>query len=202
MISIIIPAFGAEPYLPHLIEEIKRFVEGDYEILIQSEKGFGRAILAGVERSKGDKIIIMDADGSHNPKYILEMLRKLSEADMVIGSRYVAGGANMDAFARRIASMLFCGAARLLLRVSVRDPMSGFLALRKKVFDEIKVNPLGYKLGLEIIVKGGGKLRILEHPIVFEKCKMGKASIKPSNFKYAAQTILFMLKLITWHSRG
>ncbi|MEM3640595.1 MAG: glycosyltransferase [Candidatus Bathyarchaeia archaeon] len=195
MISIIIPARGTEPYLPHLVNDIRKHVSRPYEVLIQTEKEFGNAVLTGVKRAHGQFIVIMDADGSHNPKYLPEMIKKLHGADVVIGSRYVAGGWNGDTFLRKIASILFCKISLLLLRLEIRDPMSGFLALRKHVFERLVINPIGYKIGLEIIVKGRRKLRIIEQPIIFEKCKMGKDSVSHSNFKQAFKTFQFMFRL-------
>jgi len=195
VVSVIIPAYGTEPYIQNLIKEIDRLMAGKVEILVQREKGFFNAIIAGVRRSKGNVIVVMDADGSHNPLYIPKLIEKLRNADVVLGSRYVEGGQNMDVPLRRVVSILFCLLVRKLFRLNVLDPMSGFIVAKKDVFSKVKLNPIGYKLALEILVRGCGKIKVSEYPIIFEKCKAGKKSIRISNFVQGIKTLALIIRL-------
>src|SRR5690349_15415001 len=107
----------------------------------------------------------MDADLSHPPEALPGMLTKLREgADFVLGSRYVRGGTTSDDWGvlRWLNSRVATWLARPL--TSVRDPMSGFFALRRSTFEAGReFNPIGYKIGLELIVKCGCE-RVVEVP--------------------------------------
>jgi dolichol-phosphate mannosyltransferase len=184
--SVIIPV-KEEPYLPTLLSQL----EG-YEVLVQREPGLANAVLCGVKRSHGELIIIMDADGSHNPKYIPEMLKYLSVFDVVVGSRYVKGGKTQDYFLRMLLSRLFCKLARFILHINVNDCMSGFIVVKREVFEQLNIKPLGYKFGTAIIYKSKHKFRIAEYPVVFEKRKMG---LSKTGFGQAIKTLTFIIKL-------
>ena len=97
----------------------------------------------GVRSSSADIICIFDADGSHNPKYIPDMIRRLSYADVVLGSRYVKGGGTRDYLVRTLLSRFFCKLARTVLRLGINDTMSGFLVARRKVVESPWIKPFG-----------------------------------------------------------
>ena len=99
-------------------------------------KGLGQAIIDGIEASKGDIIVVMDADGQHPPAAIPSLLKPILEegADMVIGSRYVNGGSNPGwKWSRRIVSRVACLLA--LPVTNVKDATSGFFAFRKSILE-------------------------------------------------------------------
>jgi dolichol-phosphate mannosyltransferase len=185
-ISIIIPVKN-EPYLPTLLGQL----EG-YEVLVQREPGLANAVLHGVKLSTGEAIVVCDADGSHSPRYITEMLKHLAWADVVVGSRYVKGGGTEDYFVRMLISRLFCKFARFVLRIHVNDCMSGFVVARREVFEQLNLKPFGYKFLLEIVVKSKGKFRVAEYPVVFEKRKMG---LSKTGAGQLIRTFAFIMKL-------
>ncbi|MFP4500957.1 MAG: glycosyltransferase [Candidatus Hydrogenedentota bacterium] len=119
------------------------------------ERGLSSAVLAGYREARGDVFIVMDADLSHPPEKIPEMLAVIEDgADFVLGSRYVAGGSTDEewgvfrAINSRVATLL----ARPFTRI--KDPMSGFFAIRRETWENAgPLNPIGYKIGLEILVK-------------------------------------------------
>lgn len=121
------------------------------------ERGLSTAVIHGIEQAKGQYVVVMDADLSHPATAITAMIEKLESgvADFVIGSRYVAGGSfdeNWGLF-RLLNSKIATWLALPLCHV--KDPMSGFFAFeRKKMPVHHKLSPLGYKIGLEIMVKG------------------------------------------------
>jgi dolichol-phosphate mannosyltransferase len=187
MIASIILPVKDEPYLPTLLSQLN-----GYEVLVQREPGLANAVLHGVKLAHGEAIVILDADGSHNPKYISNMLKYLSVFDVVIGSRYVHGGGTEDYFLRMLLSRLFCKLARFILRIKINDCMSGFIVARREVFEQLNLKPLGYKFGLEIIAKSKGKFKVAEYPVFFEKRKMG---FSKTGFGQGLKTFAFILKL-------
>jgi len=120
----------------------------------------------------------MDVDLSHPAEAIPQMLAKLEEgADFVFGSRYVDGGSTADnwGFLRWLNSRVATLLARPL--TAVRDPMAGFFALRRTTFEGGRDrNPIGYKIGLELLVKCRCE-RAVEVPIHFEQRKVGRSKL-------------------------
>ncbi len=132
------------------------------------ERGLAGAVLAGAEAAVGGAIVVMDADLSHPPACIPDLARPVLEGtrDMVIGSRYVPGGATPGwPLKRRITSRV-AGALSWPL-VDVRDPLAGFFAIRRENLLKLDRGVKGLKIGLEAMVKGGDDLRVSETPITF-----------------------------------
>jgi len=194
MISIIIPTKN-EPLINELIQEINRWVKKKHEVIVvdksdvppklkmgrlirQKSDGLGNAFLEGTEHAKGDTVVLMDGDFSHNPKYIARLLEELEHADVVIGSRFVKGGKNLDESHRKVVSLVSRKFASAILGLQIEDSMSGFGAIKREVLERIKLNPLGYKILLEIIYKSK-KLgyKISEVPIIFQKRREGKTKV-------------------------
>ena len=190
MISIIIPC-KEEPYLPTLISEIKNVMQESYEVLIQTEKGLGYAVKCGIERSKGEIICVLDADGSHSPKYIPYMINQVMFYDIVIGSRYKDGNTK-DSFTRKVISRFYCEFAKELFRLNVNDSMSGFFVVKREVFEKYPITIKGYKILLECLVKSRQDFVVKEYPIVFEQRKLGKSN---ASIKQGFQTLWFITKL-------
>lgn len=149
---------------------------GELEVLLlkhDPDRGLAGAVLAGAEVALHQLIIVMDADLSHPPAAIPALLAPLQKGthDMVIGSRYVAGGAIPDwPKSRLIASRLASIPARLL--TSVKDPLAGFFAVRRGLLISIDPQIAGFKIGLEIVAAATG-CRVLEVPIVFQDRQRG-----------------------------
>lgn len=194
MISVVIPAKD-EPYLSYLVDFLDNVIDYPHEILVQNEPGLASAVLHGIKKAKGEIIAILDADGSHNPKDLNKMVRLLENYQVIIGSRYVKGGNSKDFFRRRFLSLAFCRIAQVLLGLNISDPMSGFVVAKRRVFESVKLRPIGYKFLLELLVKSNGSFRISEYPITFEKRKMGSSKTGPFE---AIRTSLFILLLFFW----
>ncbi len=141
--------------------------------------GLALAVIDGFKQAQGDYIVVMDADLSHPAKTIVEMVDLLAtnRADFVIGSRFVKGG-KIDGswhLGRHLNSKIATFLSSLL--VKAKDPMSGFFAFRKIDCPPLKnLNPIGYKIGLELMVKGNFK-HIVELPIFFKKRTFGKSKL-------------------------
>ncbi len=144
--------------------------------------GLSSAVLEGFKVATGDILLVMDADLSHPPEKIPEMASKISsgEAEVVFGSRYVPGGSVENwPFHRRIISKGATLFARGLTKI--KDPMSGFFMLRRSVIEGAELNPIGYKIGLEILVKGKYS-KVAEVPIHFANRKAGKSKLGAGEF--------------------
>jgi dolichol-phosphate mannosyltransferase len=143
-----------------------------------ADRGLSPAVLDGLRQARGDVLVCMDADLSHPPEAVPAMLAKLEEgADFVIGSRYTPGGSTSHdwGFLRWINSRLATVLARPLTHAS--DPMAGFFALRRSTFEAGRdFNPIGYKIGLELIVKCRCE-RVVEIPIHFEDRRFGVSKL-------------------------
>ena len=136
----------------------------------KEERGLSSAVIAGMNLARGDVLLVMDADLSHPPAKIPELVEALKdpEVDFVIGSRYVAGGetANDWGLFRWINSKVSTLLAKPFTLAC--DPTAGFFCLRRTSFLSAAetLNPIGYKIGLELIVKCRCR-SILEIPISF-----------------------------------
>lgn len=129
-------------------------------IVRHGEKGLSTAVLRGISEARGEFVVVMDADLSHPAERIPDMLALLehNKKDFVVGSRYVAGGSLDPSWTwfRLLNSKVATWLALPLARI--HDPMSGFFAFRRTDMPETHLlSPIGYKIGLELLVKGGFK---------------------------------------------
>lgn len=143
------------------------------------ERGLSTAVIYGLKKAKYDNLIVMDGDLSHPPESFQSLVLRLNdgETDFVIGSRYVEGGqvhANWSFF-RNLNSKIAMALARPF--TNARDPMSGFFCLHRFTFERAsKLNPLGYKIGIELIVKCACK-NVKEESIFFDERYQGESKI-------------------------
>jgi dolichol-phosphate mannosyltransferase len=143
------------------------------------ERGLSSAVLHGLRLARGNVLVVMDADLSHPPEKIPELVAALHDPDVdfVIGSRYVPGAGTDETWGwfRWLNSKV----ATLLSRpfTTSADPMAGFFALRRTTFETAAtLDPIGYKIGLELIVKCGCK-NIREVPIHFIDRQLGESKL-------------------------
>ncbi|HTT26626.1 MAG TPA: polyprenol monophosphomannose synthase [Thermoplasmata archaeon] len=141
------------------------------------ERGLSSAVLAGIAASTGPIILVMDADGSHPPELIPRLIDPLRDgrAEFVLASRHVDGGdmGPMSATRRAISR----GAALLARPLApVKDPMSGYFAVRREILARATLRPIGFKIALEILVKCRPR-PILEVPLVFQDRIYGESKL-------------------------
>ena len=162
-----------------------------------SKLGLGTAYIAGFKRALSagfDRIMTMDADFSHHPRYIPAMIELSRECDMVIGSRYVKGGGTLNCtFKRRALSRGANMFAKMTLGLRARDCTAGFRCYRHEVLESIELDSIfsnGYSFLIEMIyyVQRRG-WQIGEVPIVFEDRRRGKSKISQSEVFRALQTV-------------
>lgn len=204
-VSLIVPTFKEVESLPHLIKRLSplRSEFRSLELLIMDddsndgteelvkglalpwirlitrtrERGLSKAVVEGLGLARYDTIVVMDADLSHPPEMLPRMVEASLAHEFVVGSRYVEGGrVDQDwSVCRWINSKVATLMARPFTRV--RDPMSGFFAFRRALLaGAAPLNPVGYKIGLELIVKCDVR-DVVEIPIQFADRKYGESKL-------------------------
>jgi dolichol-phosphate mannosyltransferase len=152
----------------------------------QNERGLSSAVIRGWQAARGRILGVIDGDLQHPPEVLTQLLRVISEgADLAVASRHVeGGGVSSWSFVRR---MLSRGAQllglvilpRVLGRVS--DPMSGYFMVRRSSLAGVTLNPVGYKILLEVI--GRGKVgSIAEVGYVFCERKQGESKVTSKQY--------------------
>lgn len=142
------------------------------------DRGLSAAVLEGIERGTSDVVIVMDADLSHPPEAIPRLIAALDAgADIAVGSRFTEGGSTADDwgpfrwFNSRVATLL------AYPLTSIHDPMSGYFAVRRQAVTAVRdLNPVGYKILLEIIVKCRCR-EVVEIPIHFANRHLGSSKL-------------------------
>lgn len=146
----------------------------------ENERGLSTAVIAGMDAASAEILLVMDADLSHPPEKIPELYSELKnrQANFVIGSRYVSGGSTEETWGwfRKLNSKIATWLARPF--TSVKDPMAGFFALSREDFLSARqiLNPVGYKIGLELLVKCRCR-NIVEVPIHFKDRTQGTSKL-------------------------
>ena len=143
-----------------------------------ADRGLSASVVDGLRRAKHPVIVCMDADGSHPPERIPDLVLALEAGQQfALGSRYVPGGSTDHDWG--LFRYLNSRVATLLARplTSARDPMSGFFALRRSDLERAApLSPVGYKIALELIVKCGFE-NVGEVPIHFADRTRGQSKL-------------------------
>jgi len=151
-----------------------RLIEQDH-----AECGLAAAVMSGALAAQGEVLVVMDADLSHPPERIKDLLAPLftGAADMVIGSRYVPGGST-PGWPRWRLFLSRAGAALAYPLTGVHDSISGFFAIeRSRLLEYASPPPAGFKIAFETIVGSGRRLRVVEIPIAFRNRMRGKSKM-------------------------
>ncbi|MDH3276797.1 MAG: glycosyltransferase family 2 protein [Nitrosopumilus sp.] len=165
------------------LKNVKKIAGYTMDIIHRTSKnGLSSAILSGIQRAKGDTIVVMDSDFSHPPQIIPKLVESLKkyQCDLVIASRYISGGKiNGWTLKRKIMSKVATLIAKKGLGVKTNDPMSGFFAFKKNILKGINFDAIGYKILLEILVKKSG-IDVKEIPYTFENRSSGSSKLDRS----------------------
>jgi dolichol-phosphate mannosyltransferase len=140
--------------------------------------GFARALAAGY-----DAIFEMDADFSHQPRYLPDLIAALEDADVAIGSRYVEGGSIENCKARRrLISRVSNSAAGALLGLPVRDATAGFVGWKRHVLEAIDFDTIrgeGYAFQVELKLRAHQRgFKMIEVPILFWDRVAGRSKLE------------------------
>ncbi len=162
--------------------------------------GLGTAILAAMRYAMEhdyDLLVNMDADFSHHPRYLPALLEGMKRYDVMIGSRYIAGGGSANwPLSRRLMSRAVNTAVRLLMRIPARDTSGGYRCYRVAKLRQTDLDHLlsrGYSFQQEVLYRcRRAGCRIGETPIIFENRRAGASKVNP---KEAVRSMLTILRI-------
>lgn len=208
LVSIIIPAYNEEKNLENVLIELKKLreqVQMDYEIIVvndgstdkteavasqnganvlsnKTNQGKGISLKRGFECAKGEIIVTMDGDGSHDPKDIPKLVWPVQNGtDIAVGSRFnTREGRQTTTRINLIGNYIFNLAILLLTRSVVTDSQSGFRAYKPHVLKEVKINSKGFDVETELTLKPvlmGYSLK--EVPVLVRKRASGVSRVNP-----------------------
>lgn len=209
LVSIILPTFNEKDNIIPLVKEINRCInnyeheiivaddnspDGTYDALLKLDlkqlkpilrrenKGFANSIREGIEKSKGNIIIIMDSDFNHQTKYLDFMINSMKYYDCVSASRFVYGG-KMSSKLRHSLSWLFNIFTRLIIGGGITDSLYGFYCIKREVLFSLNFNKIFWGYGDYCIrlfyYLQRKNIEVLQFPAVNGKRKEGKGN---SNF--------------------
>jgi len=148
----------------------------------RGERGLATAVTAGWRDARGDILGVMDGDLQYQPEGLPELLKPVLQgrADIVVGSRYasgatVAGWSRLREMISRAAILI----AKLFLPAALRnlrDPSAGCFVMRRKVIEDVKLCPIGYKILIEVLARGRYE-HVVELPYPYEGRKEGKSKL-------------------------
>lgn len=180
-ISVIIPAYNEEKTIGHVIGEVMQIMDtlnAPYEIIVVDDgskdrtkeiaskykvtvlsnggnHGKGYALRRGFQHAQGDIIVTIDADGSHKPKEIPELINPLfNGADIVAGSRFSGKSRDHTSKLHVFGNHLINATIMVLTRKPITDSQTGLRAFKRDFLKNISLESCGYEIETEITVKG------------------------------------------------
>lgn len=207
VISVVIPAYNEEKTIGDVISNTISAMESlrmPYEIIVVDDgsidktkqiatrykatvlsngknRGKGYSLRKGFQHAQGDIIVTVDADGTHKPKEIPDLINPLFNGfDVATGSRFLGNG-RKDSTSKlnRLGNILFNIIIMTLTGKLITDSQTGFRAFKKHVLQKINLESTGYEIETELTVKGlKNGFVVQEIPICCEKRKEGKSKIR------------------------
>ncbi len=221
-LSIVIPALNecdnVARLIPRLLEAIPAGIT-EYEVIVvdghscdgtpevasalgarvvtQSCPGYGGALREGFAQARGEYILTMDADLSHPPVFLPAMWQARTEAEVVIASRYVPGGAADMPLLRRILSLILNMIFSRALSLPVRDVSSGFRLYKAAVLHRMSLQSVHFDVLEEILIQAYAQgWRIVEVPFQYQARRSGRSHARLLRFGWAyLRTLLRMWRL-------
>lgn len=229
-VTVIVPTYHEVASIPHLVarlQSVRTVADLDLELIMMDDdsrdgsaelvdslalpwvrmvtrktnRGLSYAVLDGLRLAQREFVVVMDADLSHPPEKIPELIAAIRKgADVAVGSRFAEGGSTADDWGlfrwlnSRVATLLAFGLT------TVSDPMSGFFAMRRSTFlGGRDFNPVGYKILLECIIKCRCRL-VADIPIHFDNRRFGESKLSFSEqLRYLKHLRrLYIYKYGTW----
>jgi len=208
-VSVVIPVFNEEVTVGNVVTRTKKTLEQlgvSYEILVvddgsddrsadiaqelkahvlrKAHQGKGFALRSGFRQAKGELVVTLDADGSHQPEEIPLVLQYIREnkADFVIGSRFLNSEANKTKIPKinRTGNRMFNDLIGYITGVKISDSQSGFRAIRSSLIKRMKLSSHGYEVESEMLVKALRMgARVAETPISFDQRTVGSSKLDP-----------------------
>jgi dolichol-phosphate mannosyltransferase len=160
-------------------------------------RGLASAFNRGIIESRGAVVGWMDADMCMPPSMLPDMIKQLDDYDIVVGSRYAPGGVDDRSPLRVISSRLINGLAGLVLGFGIKDYDSGFVVLRRTVFNKVSIIPTGYgAYFMEFLYTCRKKgLTVREVPYVFRDRAKGISKSAPSVYKFFRTGMQYVIRI-------
>ena len=214
-LTLVIPAKEEEESLPLVLNEIKNLnlniivvlakddlktidalKNFDCEILYQTQRGYGNAIIEGINKAETKYVTIFYADGSTDPKFLNPMLEKIinEKNQIVFGSRYEKNAKSLDDdIVTRIGNYGFTFLGNLLFSLKITDILFTYIVAEKKTFEKMNLRSNDYCLCVEIPIKTKRmRFNYTTFPCIERKRLAGKKKVKA--FKNGLEILFAMIK--------
>jgi glycosyltransferase involved in cell wall biosynthesis len=164
-LQILIPRLKAQMASQHLDFEVivvdggstdgtrEAAVEMGARVVRERRRGYAGAMETGFAEARGDYILTLDADLSHDPAFVAKMWRARERGDIVIASRYARGGTAYTSFVRRVLSQILNLVFRRVLSMPVRDVSGGFRLYRREALEGLKFESTNFEVQEEVLIK-------------------------------------------------
>ena len=212
-LTLIIPAKNEAESLPSVLNELKNFdfnkivilessdietIESiknfNCEILYQNEKGYGNALIQGINNTKTEYLCIFNADGSFDPKYLNEMLELCKDKDLVFASRYLKGaGSDDDTILTKIGNYIFSFLGNIFFSLKLSDILYTYLIGKTDSFKKLDLKSNDFCLCVEMPIKAKRlRMNIIDTPSYERKRIAGEKKV--SEFKDGLKILSYMIK--------
>jgi dolichol-phosphate mannosyltransferase len=165
---------------------------------------YGDAVRSGIQVARGEFVVFMDADGSHNPASLPSLWKERRKFDIVIGSRYIAGGKTENpailVFMSWVVNVIF----RTCFGLSCRDVTNSFRLYRGAQLRALNLRSNNFDIVEEILIKLCGRrfrASVIEVPVVFERRKAGESKRNLIAFAATYLGTLIHLLWINWREK-
>jgi dolichol-phosphate mannosyltransferase len=227
-VSIVIPTYNEKEHIASLVESLYREIAAPLEVIVVDDaspdgtadivaalsfpqlrlirrkaRGLAAAFHRGILEANGDIIGWMDADITMPPQVMNQLIAQLDENHIAIGSRYVEGGSDNRHPLRTLASRAINALARGVLGGNVKDYDSGFIAIRREVFDYVTLIPFGYgDYFIEFIYDAyRAGLKIKEVGYAFRDRSVGVSKSAPSLISFFITGLRYILRIFSLRLR-
>jgi glycosyltransferase involved in cell wall biosynthesis len=213
-LTLVIPAKHEKYSLPEVLKELKNFnlkiiviIENsdietfnaiksfNIEIIYQSSKGYGNAIIEGINNVKTDYLCIFNADGSFDPKYLKQMLNVCeNNLDFVFASRYlIGGGSDDDTFLTKLGNYIFTKICNIFFLINITDILYTYLLGKTNSFKKLNLTSKDFCLCVELPIKANrNNMNFIDIPS-YERRRI--AGVKKVNeFKDGLKILFYMIK--------
>jgi dolichol-phosphate mannosyltransferase len=198
--TVVLPAYNEERGLSALLPSLLELSHDRFEVVVVDDgstdataslaesfgcrvvrhvanAGKGVAVRTGLTAARGEKVIVMDADDTYPVEAVLEIINRLDDCEMVVGTRTL-GRKNIPLF-NRIGNAMLTSAIRLASGSRWTDPLTGLYGLRRSVLERMDLRSTGFSLEAEIAIKSAGLgLRVVDHPIAY-RARAGASKLHP-----------------------
>lgn len=226
-VSVILPTFNEAANIVELVKAVMDNIpqEWDYEIIVvddnspdqtfatvreayldnprvvphlrTQDRGFAKSIRAGIELAKGDRVLVMDTDFTHDPAQIGKMLHVSKVCDIVIGSRFCSGG-NMQDVRHYYTSLLYNLFMRVSLKTQVQDNLGGYFTMSREKLDSLPFAKIFFGFGdyfFRLLYYAQRKnMQIIEIPIVYNVRRKGTKKSRVARMLFSYTLAMFKLK--------